>query len=278
MHSNPVPEDAMALAVGTGPFGRKPAGAFNFDYDAPHNVLYFEDSPRRVTAIVGGETLAASSAVKLLHETGRMPVYYFPETDVRKDLLEPTDHTTHCPYKGDASYWNITVAGKERPNAVWSYPRPLDGTPPLTGYLAIQWDAVDEWWEEAERIGVHPRDPYHRCDVVRSDRHIVIRAGGETIADSARPTVLFETGLPPRYYLPEEDVEMALLEPSENETSCPYKGTTGRYYAIVAGGERRQDVAWAYDEPRDEVSGIAGLIAFYTEKLDLEVDDEPQGN
>ncbi len=267
----------MALAAGTGPFGRTPAGTFNFDHDLPHDVLYLEDSPRRVTAVIGGETLASSSAVKLLHETGRVPVYYFPETDVRKDLLEPTDHTTHCPHKGDASYWSIKVDGQEHADAVWSYPRPVDGAPPLAGYLAIQWDAVDEWWEEAERVGVHARDPYHRCDVLRSDRHVVIRAGGEVIADSTRPTVLFETGLPPRYYLPETDVEMALLEPSGTETSCPYKGTTGRYYGVVAGGEQHQDVAWAYDEPRAEVAGLAGLIAFYTEMLDLTVDGVPQG-
>jgi uncharacterized protein (DUF427 family) len=94
----------MALTVGTGPFGRAPAGVFNFTYDAPAHVLYLEDVPRRVRVVVAGETVAQSSRVRLLHETGLMPVYYFPEEDVRAGLLEPTGHTTHCPFKGDASY------------------------------------------------------------------------------------------------------------------------------------------------------------------------------
>lgn len=139
----------------------------------------------------------------------------------------------------------------------------------------FQWDAVDEWWEEAERIGVHPRDPYHRCDVARSDRHVVVRVGGEVIADSKTPTMLFETGLPPRFYLPQDDVRMELLERTETETSCPYKGTTSRYYSVEAGGERVDDAAWVYDETHAEVQGINGLIAFYNERVQLDVDGEP---
>jgi uncharacterized protein (DUF427 family) len=264
----------MALTVGTGPFGRTPAGEFNFAYDAPAHVLYLEDSPRRIRVVVAGETVARSSRAKLLHETGLMPVYYLPEEDVRAELLEPSERTTHCPFKGDASYWTIRVGDIRRPDAVWSYPEPLPGAPPLAGYLAFRWDAVDEWWEEAERIGVHPRDPYHRCDAIRSDRHVVVRVGGEVVADSRRPTLLFETGLPPRFYLPEEDVELGRFERTGTETSCPYKGTTSRYYTVDAGGQRLEDVAWTYDEPRAEVAAIAGLIAFYDEKVDLEVDGE----
>jgi uncharacterized protein (DUF427 family) len=98
-----------------------------------------------------------------------------------------------------------------RENAVWSYPDPIDGAPPLAGLLAFYFDAVDEWWEEGEGIGVHARHPYDRCDVLRSDRHVVVRVGGEMFADSTCPTMLFETGLPPRFYLPEDDVAMHYL-------------------------------------------------------------------
>jgi uncharacterized protein (DUF427 family) len=101
---------------------------------------------------------------------------------------------------------------------------------------------------------------------------VVVRVGGEVVADSHRPTVLFETGLPPRFYLPEEDVDLARLAITGSETSCPYKGTTTRYYTVDAGGERLEDVAWVYDDPRDEVAAIAGLIAFFDEKVDVEVD------
>ncbi|MBW3619493.1 MAG: DUF427 domain-containing protein [Actinobacteria bacterium] len=264
----------MTLTIGTGPFGDVPAGTFNFTYAAPGGVLYLEDSPRRVRVVVAGETVAESSRTKLLHESGLLPVYYFPEEDVRTELLEPTDRTTHSGLKGDASYWTIRAGDAVREHAVWGYPEPLPEAPPLGGSLAFAWDAVDEWWEEAERIGVHARDPYHRCDVIRSDRHVVVRVGGEVVADSRRPSILFETGLPPRFYLPEDDVEVGLLEPSGTETSCPYKGTTSRYFTVVAGGERLEDLAWVYDDPRDEVRGIAGLLAFYNEKVDLEVDGE----
>lgn len=265
----------MALTVGTGPFGRKAAGTFNFTYDAPERVLYLEDSPRRIRAVVAGTTVADSTRAKLLHETGLLPVYYLPEEDVRSELLVPSDHTTHCPYKGDASYRSIQVGATVRENAVWSYPDPLPGAPPLGGYVALQWDAIDEWFEEAERIVVHPRDPYHRCDAIASDRHVVVRVGGEKVAESDRPTLLFETGLSPRVYLPEQDVRSDALVPSEHRTACPYKGTTSRYYSLEAGGERVEDAVWVYDEPNPEVAGVAGLLAFYDEKVDIEVDGQP---
>lgn len=265
----------MALTMGTGPFAYAPAGVLNFDYDRPGHVLYFEPTPRRVGVVVAGQRIADSARAMLLHETGLLPVYYLPEEDVRTQLLIPTTHSTHCPFKGDASYWTIRAGDEERENAVWSYPDPLPQAPPLSGYLAFQWDAVDEWWEEAERIGVHPRDPYHRCDVTRSDRHVVVRVGGEVVADSARPILLFETGLPVRFYLPEDDVRMDALQLGDAQTSCPYKGTTSRYYTVEAGGTRLENVAWVYDQVRAEVHGIERLIAFYNEKVDLEVDGQP---
>ncbi|MEX2562775.1 MAG: DUF427 domain-containing protein [Nitriliruptoraceae bacterium] len=264
----------MALTVGTGPFGRHPAGTFNFIYDAPEHVLYFEDSPRRVRVVVGNTVVAETSRAKLLHETGLMPVYYFPEADVELEVLIQTSHSTHCPFKGDARYWTVRIGDDQRDNVVWSYPQPLSGAPDLAGYLAFAWHAMDEWWEEAERIFVHPRDPYHRCDVVRSDRHVIVEVGGDVIADSHQPTMLFETGLPARFYLPESDIAMDQLELTDTVTHCPYKGATGRYYTVISGGERVQDAAWAYDAPKAEVAAIAGLVTFYNEKVDLVVDGE----
>ncbi len=260
----------MALMVGNGPFGRDPAGVFNFAVDAPAHRLYLEPSPRRIRVVIGGEVVADSTDAQLLHETGLMPVYYLPRSDVRDDVLEPSDTTTHCPFKGDASYGSVRVGDELRTDAVWAYPDPIDGAPPLDGLVAFAWDAVDDWYEEAERIGVHPRDPYHRCDVVRSDRHVVIRVDGKVVAESHRPTLLFETGLPPRYYLPAEDVRTTLLEPSDTVTRCPYKGTTSRYRSIRVGERLLEDAIWVYDDPQDEVRGIAGLLAFYDEKVDIE--------
>ena len=137
----------MALTVESGPFGERSKGVFNFDTTVlqPH-TLYFEDSPRRVRVMLGGETIADSRRVKLLHETGHLPIYYFPEEDVRMDLLEATDHTTRCPFKGDASYWSVQVGEKVAENAAWGYPEPMDSAPPLEGHVAFYWDAMDAWY------------------------------------------------------------------------------------------------------------------------------------
>ena len=137
----------MTLTIGTGPFGDQGDKTFNFEVRPPgDHVLFFEDSPRRVRVMFGGETVADSRRVKLMHEQGHLPVYYFPRSDVQMDLLEATDLTTHCPFKGDASYWSVRVGEHLAKNAVWGYPDPIDSAPPLADYLAFHWDKMDEWF------------------------------------------------------------------------------------------------------------------------------------
>src|SRR6476646_10494165 len=121
----------MTLTVGTGPFGRQRAGSFNFTVPREHGVIYFEDSPRRIRARFGGETIVDSRRAKLLHEQNHLPICYFPVDDVRMDLLEPTDHSTRCPFKGQASYWSVRVGDAVAENAAWSYPDPIEDAPPL---------------------------------------------------------------------------------------------------------------------------------------------------
>jgi uncharacterized protein (DUF427 family) len=267
---------AMALTVETGPFGERSKGTFNFDTGVlqPH-TLYFEDSPRRVRVMFGGETVADSKRAKLLHETGHLPVYYFPEEDVRMDLLEESDHTTYCPFKGDASYRSVRVGDRISENAVWSYPEPIDSATPLAGYLAFYWNEMDAWYEEDEEVFVHPRDPYHRVDILESSRHVEVRVNGEVVAETGRPKVLFETGLPPRYYIPPEDVRDEVLVESEKTTRCPYKGIAS-YWSVEAGGERVEDLVWYYPDPIPEAAKIKGHLCFFNEHVDLEVDGEEQ--
>jgi len=266
----------MTLTIGTGPFGKQSSGTFNFDTQVlqPH-TLYLEDSPRRVRVIFNGETVADSCKVKLLHETGHLPIYYFPEEDVRMDLLKESDHTTYCPFKGDASYWSVRVDDKVAENAVWSYREPIDSAPPLSGLVAFYWNKMGEWYEESEQVFVHPRDPYHRVDVLDSDRHIQIKVNGEIVAETNRPKLLFETGLPTRYYIPPEDVHEEFLVPSDKETQCPYKGGAS-YWSVEAGGECVEDLAWTYQEPIPEAGKIKGYLCFFNEHVDLEVDGEGQ--
>ncbi len=267
----------MTLTIGTGPFGEQSNGTFNFDTGVlREHTLYLEDSPRRVRVMFSGQTVADSRSVKLLHETGLLPVYYFPEEDVRMDLLEESDHSTHCPFKGDASYWSVRVGNRVAENAVWSYPEPIDSAPPLAGYLAFYWRIMDHWYEEDEEVFVHPRDPYHRVDILESSRHLKVRVNGEVVAETQRPKVLFETGLPPRYYIPPEDVREDVLVGSEKTTRCPYKGTAS-YWSVETGGERAEDLVWYYPEPIPEAAKIKGHLAFFNEKVDLEVDLEVDG-
>ena len=264
----------MALTVGTGPFGKQSSGAFNFEVGAPEgHTLYFEDSPRRVRAILGGEIVAESDHTKMLHETGYLPTYYFPTEDVNQDLLEKTDHTTHCPFKGDATYWSAEADGKVAENAVWGYPEPLDSSPIPANYVAIYFGAMDQWFEEDEEISIHPRDPYHRVDVRAGSRHVKVTVGGETVAESDHPKILFETGLPPRYYLPPEDVNTDFLTPSETVTHCPYKGAAS-YWSAEIDGEIIEDVAWSYPEPLPEAAKTEGHYCFLGDGVETEVDGE----
>lgn len=263
----------MSLMRGTGPFSRRAAGSFNFTYDGPAHTLYFEDSPRRVRTVFGGETVAGSRRMKLLHETGLGPVYYFPLADVRQDLLEVSDHSTHCPFKGDARYWSVRVGERVATDAVWNYPEPLPGAPPLAAYAAFTWDAMDAWFEEDEEISVHPRDPYHRVDVLASSRHVRISLGDQVLAESSSPLVLFETGLRPRYYLAPGEVRTDLLEPSSTRTGCPYKGEA-RYWSLPVAGEDGHDLVWSYDKPLAQAERIAGRLCFHDERVDVTVDGE----
>ena len=266
----------MALTLGTGPFGAQSTGTFNFEVKAPgDHALYLEDSPRRVRARFNGETVVDSRRVKLLHEAGHLPVYYFPEEDVRMDLLEESDHTTHCPFKGDASYWSVRVGDKVAENAAWSYPEPIDSARPLAGLIAFYWRKMDHWYEEDEEVFVHPRDPYHRVDVLDSSRHVKVTLNGEVLAETERPKLLFETGLPPRYYIPPEDVRQEALVPSDMKTQCPYKGIAS-YYSVEAGGGRVENLVWYYPEPIPATGKIKDHLCFFNEKVDLEVDGEMQ--
>jgi uncharacterized protein (DUF427 family) len=261
----------MALMLGTGPFGQQPAGAFNREMPERRGLILFEDSPRRIRGMFAGETVVDSRRVKLLHEYAHLPLYYFPREDVRFDLLEPTDHHTHCPYKGDASYWSIRAGDQVAENAVWGYPEPLDDAPPLSDYVAFYWGKLDAWYEEDEEAIVHARDPYHRVDALPTSRHVVVRVDGEVVAESTRPTVIYETGLPPRWYLPAEDVRTELLEPSEKRTGCAYKGFAS-YWSLRVGDAFEEDVVWTYREPRRGMEPITDLLAFFNERVDLEVD------
>src|SRR6266571_22228 len=191
-----------------------------------------------------------------------------------RQTSEPTNHRTRCPYKGEASYWNLRVGSRTVENAVWSYEDPIEEVRPIAQALAFYWAKVDHWFEEDEEIFGHPRDPYHRVDVRQSSREVRVEFAGEIIARTRRALFLFETGLPVRYYIPPADLRMDLLTPSRKTTVCPYKGNAS-YWSLRVGDRAGADAAWAYMDPLPECPRIKGHLAFYPEKVDrLEVEGE----
>ncbi len=207
-----------------------------------NEVIDIEPSPKWLRATLGGETVLDTKRAVLLRERAHVPVYYIPQADVRMDLMTPTDHSSHCPRKGDASYWSLTAGGSTVQKAAWAYPEPfasdpkLSDAPDLRGYVAFYWNALDAWYEEDEEVFVHARDPYKSIDVLPSSRHVQVVVGGEMVADTHRPVLLFEPGLPHRYYIPKLDVRMDLLVPSEKLTRCPIRErptTTQRRWAVT---------------------------------------------
>ncbi len=236
--------------------------------------LVFEPTQRRVRVMLGGTTIADSRAVMLMIEKKRLAVYYFPACDVRLDLLQPTDYKRDHPGKGEAHFFSVKVGDRVAEKAAWRYPQPERRD--LTQYVAFYWDKMDAWFEEDDEVFVHPRDPYHRVDVLNSSRHVKVVIGGEVVAETNRPRLLFETGLPTRYYIPKLDVRLDLLTPTTTTTRCPYKGKAS-YWTVTVNGKEYKDIVWAYPAPIPECPKIENLLCFYDEKVDaVYVDGELQ--
>ncbi|MBV9206247.1 MAG: DUF427 domain-containing protein [Actinobacteria bacterium] len=260
----------MSLTFSSGPLAGHPPQTVNYRIDGPAHKLLMQEFPRRVRAVFGGETVSDSVRAVLLHETGLLPQVYVPQEDIRAELLRPTDHHTYCPFKGTASYWTVTVGGQVAENAIWAYPEPNPESHWLRGYAAFYWDAMDEWYDEDERVEGHIRDPYHRVDVRRSSRPVRVLAGDTVLAGTRRPLLLSETGLPNRFYIPAEDVRQELLEPSDTHTICPYKGTAS-YWSAGVGDRKLTDAAWSYPQADGDAAAISGYLCFRHDELTTEV-------
>ena len=216
----------MSLTVGTGPFGHRPSG--HFDFEPPETVTFVEVHPRRVRATKDDAMVVDSERVRLVYRTGSLPRFAFPVDDVR----------------------------------IASEPEPA-----VEGYVTVAWDAVDAWFEEDDEIVVHPRDPYHRIDVLDTSRRVVVRVNGDELAATSRARILFEAALPARYYLPRADVLMDRLTLSDVRTGCAYKGFPDHFDA----GDSPA-VAWSYPEPRRDAELVRDRVCFYQERDEVELD------
>jgi uncharacterized protein (DUF427 family) len=210
-----------------------------------------------------------SIAPLLVWEVPYYPTYYFPESDVRADLVADGGADLHSPSRGDAKTLSVLSGGSRALGAAALYEdSPINE---LRGTVRFQWDAMGAWFEEDEQVYTHPRDPYTRVDILASSRRVRVLLDGLVLADSKSPRLLFETGLPRRYYLPRTHVRMDLLQRSQTVTHCPYKGRADTW-SVRVGETLHEDLAWSYPAPLPESQKVAGLIAFYDEKLDIEVD------
>lgn len=259
----------MTLTLSNGPLAADAPESVNYKLDGPQHKLLFSPFPRRVRAVFAGETLLDTTKGMLLHESNILPVLYVPIADVRFDMLTETDHTTHCPFKGDASYWTISVGDRTSENSVWGYEKPIPGAEWLDGYIGLYWDHVDQWFDEDEEVFGHLCDPYHRVDIRPTSRQVRVRIGDQVVADSTTSFVLSETGFPNRYYIPETDVDTSSFEKSVRTTHCPYKGNTE--YWTFSGPVGATDVAWSYPTPFDESRRIARHWSFDGPEVSVEV-------
>jgi uncharacterized protein (DUF427 family) len=240
------------------------------DYPArPVLVNHVEPVPRRVRAFLAGQAVVDTTEARYVWEHPHFPQFYIPLADVRADALVD-EGTTEETSRGDVRHFGVRVGDADRPHsaAVLAAAK-VEG---LDDTVRFHWSAFDAWFEEDEQVFVHPRDPYTRVDALRSTRRVRVESKGVVLAESTSPVLVFETGLPTRYYLNRTDVDFTHLVPSVTETACPYKGTTTGYWSASVEDRIHPDVAWTYDFPTRELLPIAGLLAFYNEKVDLFLD------
>jgi uncharacterized protein (DUF427 family) len=230
--------------------------------------LRVEHSRKRVRILLGGELVADTVSPLLVWEVPYYPTYYIPAADVRAKLIPAGTEASE--QLGEAEVLTVEVPGGTKADrAARRYP--ASPARQLTDAVRFEWSAMSEWLEEDEPVYTHARNPHTRVDILASSRHVRVEIDGVTVADSASPRILFETGLPPRYYLPLTDVRTDLLRPSDTLSHCPYKGTAG-YWSVDTGTATHKDIVWIYRTPLPESQKIAGLAAFYDEKVDVYVD------
>ncbi len=232
-----------------------------------------ESTARRVRAALHGRMVIDSTSVLLVWENPLYPQYYIPRGDVAA-RLEPTEEFTPAGGLGTAQRYDVVSPNGDRASgAAWSY----EGIDELDDRIRFDWDALDTWFEEDEVVIVHPRSPYVRVDAIHSSRDVRVDLGRTTIAHSTRSVIVFETGVPVRFYLPPTDVRLDVIQPSDTTTSCPYKGHA-EYVSAECNRKSFADVGWFYATPLHEVSTIAGMIAFHDEKCVVSVDGVRLGN
>lgn len=240
------------------------------DYPAAiTSVAHVEPVPRRIRAVLAGTTVVDTIGASYVWEWPYYPQYYVPVADILPGVLEFGGESQQSP-RGVVEVHGLRVGDTYRARGATVLR--TSTLPGLAGTARFEWAALDAWYEEDERVFVHPRSPYVRVDALRSTRRVRVEVDGVCLAESSSPVLVFETGLPTRYYLNRTEVDFAHLVPSETVTECPYKGTTSAYWSIVIGDQVHRDLVWSYDFPTRQLLPVTGMVCFYNEKVDLFVD------
>ena len=219
--------------------------------------------------VFGGEVVADTPNGLYVWEWPYYPQYYVPFADVADGVLQPSPVTSHSPSRGTATHYAVAAGGQRIDDgALVFHASPIEE---IRGHVRFEFEAMDAWFEEDEEIIVHPRDPATRVHILPSSRHVTISIDGTVVADTHRPTFLYETHLPRRTYIPKLDVRLDLLSPTRTLSRCPYKGTAVYWSATTPAGAH-PDIVWSYPAPLRESIPIAGLMAFFDEKVDVTVD------
>ncbi len=224
-----------------------------------------------IRGMLNGQVVVDSRAYQFVWEIPYWPWWFFPREHIDADIVETTDSDGASPLLDGGVRYDLVIEGRTLPGAARGYPDHLE----LGSLAAVDFDAMDHWFEEDVEVFVHPRSPYTRIDALASSRRIVVSIDGVELANSHKPTVLFETGAPERFYLPMTDVNMQLLAENTRRSACPYKGEAAFFDARI-GDDTVTDIAWTYTLPRPEATPIAGLVCFYDEKVDIDIDGERQ--
>jgi uncharacterized protein (DUF427 family) len=230
--------------------------------------------PRRIRATLAGLAVVDTSAALYGWDWPNYPQYHVPLGDVLEGVLVD-EGLSEKRELGTGRRHAVRAGDEIREAAAWVYGE--DAVEGLAGTVRFRWEALDAWFEEDEQVFVHPRSPYARADALRSSRSVRVELGGAVLAESSAPVLVFETGLPARTYVDRSCVRFEHLVPSETVSWCPYKGRTGRWWSIrTPDGELHEDLAWSYDFPTREMLAVAGLVAFFDERVDVFVEGELQ--
>ena len=208
--------------------------------------VYHEPTSKRIRAVLDGRLLLDTIGARLVWEHRFYPQYYIPLDDIADDALISGETRDGTDRLGPATYYTVGSGPLPLIDGAWRYGQAPDEA--LRGLVRFDWASAESWFEEDEEVFVHPRSPYVRVDVLDSSREVRVEIDGVEVARSVRPRLLFETGLPVRYYLPKTDVRLDLLTSTDLATSCPYKGTA-RYWTATVNGRDHPDIVWGYDAP-----------------------------